>query len=162
MRHRALSAVSADETGPPPKAGQNVRMTESQPGDVAERLRRRYPRSRMPKPVLIGLVAVGTAIALSWLVWTAWVHANPAVAAQVSAYTVQSNATVAVTLTVDRRDPAVPASCRVVAQAEDFQPVGEQLVKVPASAYKVVNVTFSLTTFRRATTASAKDCTSGG
>jgi hypothetical protein len=47
----------------------------------------------------------------------------------------------------------------VLAQAADFQPVGEQQVQIAASRNRVVNVNFVLTTLRRATTVVAKGCT---
>jgi hypothetical protein len=124
----------------------------------AERIRRRYPRPRIPRPVLVGLIAVGVAVAAGWLIWVASVNANPPVSARISAYTVQSDTRITATLTVDRPDPARPVACRVLAQAPDFQPVAEQLVQVPASTYRVVNVEVGLTTLRRATTAVVKEC----
>ena len=75
-----------------------------------------------------------------------------------AAYAVQSDTRITATLTVDRPDPARRVACRVLAQAPDFQPVAEQLVQVPASTYRVVNVEVDLTTLRRATTAVVKEC----
>ena len=43
-------------------------------------------------------------------------------------------------------------TCRVLAQALDFQPVGEQQVQVPAASDRVVEVTAAFTTLR------ASDC----
>ena len=101
--------------------------------DAAERLRRRYPKSRMPRPLLVGLISVGVVLALTWLVWTALLHSRPPVAAQVQAFRIDSDASVFVTITVERRDPSVPATCRVLAQAVDYQPVGEEQVAIAAS-----------------------------
>jgi Domain of unknown function (DUF4307) len=127
--------------------------------DAAERLRRRYPKSRMPRPLLLGLIGVGVVIAMTWLVWTALLHSRPAVAAHIQAFRIDSETSVSVTLTVERRDPSVPATCRVLAQAADFQPVGEQQVPIAASRHRVVDVKVALTTLRRATTVVAKGCT---
>ncbi len=96
--------------------------------DAAERLRRRYPKPRVPRPAKVALVGLGVAIAMSWLIWAALVHSRPAVAAQVAAYTVTSDTAISVTISVDRRDPSVPVTCRLIAQAADFQPVAEQQV----------------------------------
>ncbi|MFP5282867.1 MAG: DUF4307 domain-containing protein [Actinomycetes bacterium] len=126
--------------------------------DVAERLRLRYPRSRLPRPVLAGLVGLLALTGLSWLVWSAWVHSRPPVTADVTAYVVQSDTSIAVTLTVDRPDPSLAARCRVIAQATDFTPVAEQEVAVPPAAYRVVDVRLTLTTLRRATSASVREC----
>jgi len=126
--------------------------------DAAERLRLRYPSPRVPRPVVVVLVAVGAAIGLVWLVWAALFHATPAVAGQVSGFRVVSDTEIVVKLTVDRRDPAQPVTCRVLAQGEDLAPVGEQLVEVPGATARVVNTEVRLVTLRRALTATVQDC----
>lgn len=123
-----------------------------------DRLARRYPGPRIPRPALIGVVAVIAAISLSWLIWTALVHAQPVVSANVAAYTVVSDTRIDATVTVDRTDPSIPVVCRVSAQAEDFQPVGELNLAVEATTDRVVNVDISITTLRRATTAVIREC----
>jgi hypothetical protein len=127
--------------------------------DVAERLRRRYPRPRIPRALLVVTIGIGVAVALSWLVWAASFHSRPAVASQVSAYSVISDTAIDVTLTVDRRDPAQPVTCLVVAQAVDFSTVGEQQVAVAAAAARVVDLKLTLVTLRRAVAATVKGCT---
>jgi hypothetical protein len=127
--------------------------------DAEERLRRRYPRSRVPRPLLIVAIAIGVAVAMGWLVWAALYHSRPVVAAQISAFTVVSDTAIDVTLTVDRRDPAVPVTCRVLAQAADHSAVGEQQVIVAATAARVVNQKLTLVTLRRAVTATVDGCT---
>lgn len=109
--------------------------------------------------MIITLVAVGVAGALAWLVWAASSYATPPVSAQVAGYTVTSNTTIEVTLTIDRRDPSRPATCRVLAQASDFQPVAEQPVAIQPSSARLVDTHLTLTTLRRATTAVVKGCT---
>ena len=126
--------------------------------DAAERLRLRYPPSRVPRPLLIVLVAVGAIVGLAWLIWAAWFHSTPAVASQMSGFRVISDTEIVVTLTVDRRDPAQPVICRVLAQGADFAPVGEQQVQVPGASARVVNTEVRLVTLRRALTASVKGC----
>ena len=127
--------------------------------DVAERLRRRYPRPRLPRPLLVVAIGIGVATALTWLIWAALFHARPAVAAQVSAFSVVSDTAIEVTLTVDRRDPSQPVTCRVLAQAADFSAVGEQEVSIAATTARVVDQKLTLVTLRRAATATAKGCT---
>jgi hypothetical protein len=136
-------------------------VSEQARADVAERLRRRYPRSRVPRPVAITLVAVLVGLALWWLVSTALHHARPVAAARVSAFTIKSDTQMAVTMTVDRLDPSVAVTCRLVAQAQDYQVVGEQAVQVPSSTARLVNVTIDLVTLRRPTSATVKGCTTG-
>ena len=119
---------------PRPSTGQSAnRAHNGRMSDVAERLRRRYPRPRLPRPLLVVAIGIGAAIALAWLIWAALFHARPAVAAQVSAFSVVSDTAIEVTLTVDRRDPGLPVTCRVLAQAADFSAVGEQQVSVAAT-----------------------------
>jgi hypothetical protein len=127
--------------------------------DAAERLRRRYPKPRMPRPLLVGLISVSVVLALTWLVGTALRHAQPVAAAHVQAYQVTSDTAVSVTISVQRRDPAVPVTCRVLAQAADFQPVGEQQVPIAASPHRIVDVNVVLTTLRRAAAVVIKGCT---
>ena len=128
-------------------------------GAAAERLRLRYPRSRLPRPVLITGVTVLAVAFLGWLVWAAGVSATPAVSGQVTSYHVVSDQEVAVTLTVDRPDPTRAAVCSVVAQAADFQSVGAmEQVQIPPRKERIVDVTFRLKTLRKATSASVKSC----
>jgi hypothetical protein len=130
-----------------------------QMSEAAERLRRRYPGPLVPRPVLVGAIGVGVAVALAWLIWAALFHSQPAVAAQVSAYTVVSDSQIDVILTVDRRNPAQPVTCRVLAQAADVSDVGEQQVAVGPATARVVNQKVSLVTLRRAATATVEGCT---
>lgn len=126
--------------------------------DAAERLRLRYPPSRVPRPLVIALVAAGVVVGLAWLIWAGLFHATPAVAGQMSGFRVVSDTEIVVTLTVDRRDPAQPVTCRVLAQGADFDPVGEQQVQVEGASARVVNTEVKLVTLRRALTASVQGC----
>src|SRR4029453_12507687 len=113
----------------------------------------------VPPPLRVGLISVGVVLSLTWLVWTALLHSRPVVAAEVVMLRIDSNTSVSATIAVDRRDPSVPVTCRVLAQAADFQPVGEQLVPVAASSDHVVHVSVILTTLRRATAVVVRGCT---
>jgi hypothetical protein len=138
-----------------------VRMTTPTQDAAAERLRQRYPRRRLPRPLLVVIIGLVVAVAGGWLIWSALFHANPATSARVSLFTVRDDRTIDATLTVERRDPSVVVTCRVVARAADFQSVGEVRVSVPASAHTLVDLPVTITTLRRATTAEAKECSSG-
>lgn len=123
------------------------------------RLRARYPRSRLPRALVVaGATAVAVAF-VTWLVWTATFHANPPVTGQVSSFLVRSDTRIAVTLTVERPDPSIPATCRVIAQATDYQLVAEQTVALPPAQAKRLQVDLTLITLRRATSASVRGCT---
>ena len=127
--------------------------------DAAERLRRRYPKPRMSRPLLVSLISIGVLLAMTWLVWTALLHSRPVVAAEVVTLRIDSDTSVSATISVERRDPSKPVTCRVLAQAADFQPVGEQLVPVAASSDHLVNASVVLTTLRRATGVVVRGCT---
>ena len=127
--------------------------------EAAERLRLRYPPSRVPRLLPVVVVALGVAVALGWLFWTASVHANPPVSGQVLTYRVLSDRAIEVTVTVDRPDPSRAAACHVVAQAVDFTQVGSQdQLEVAPRAEQVVNVTTTIKTLRRATSATVNNC----
>ena len=125
---------------------------------MAERLRRRYPRPRLPRPVLVALVALLVAVAGWWLVTTAWQRARPPISAEVSAFQVETDTKINVTLTVERPDPSLPVTCRVVAQANDAGIVGEQAVTVPAAAARQMELSVTLITLRRAVSAEVRGC----
>jgi Domain of unknown function (DUF4307) len=133
-------------------------VTEESRREVAERLRRRYPRPRLPRPVLIALVALLVAVAGWWLVTTAWQRARPPFSAEVSAFQVETDTKINVTLTVERPDPSLPVTCRVVAQANDAGIVGEQAVTVPAAAANRMELSVTLITLRRAVSAEVRGC----
>lgn len=140
------------------ESGQNVEVTEDSERAVAERLQRRYPSARLPRPVLIALVALLVAVAGWWLVTTAWQRARPPVSADVSALQVETDTKITVTLRVDRPDPSLTATCRVVAQANDAGIVGEQAVTVPAGGASRMDLNVTLITLRRAVSAEVRGC----
>ena len=126
--------------------------------DAAVRLARRYPPPRVPRPVLVALTALVAAVGLSWLIWVALLHAQPVASADVPYYNVTSDTSIDVTITVQRPDPSIPVTCRVLAQSTDFQPVAEKEVLIPASTIKLADQKVTLTTLRRATSASVSGC----
>ncbi len=108
--------------------------------------------------MMVGLISVGVVIGLTWLVWTALLHSRPLAAGHIQSFQIISDSSVSVTIAVERRDPSLPVTCRVLAQASDFQPVGEQQVPVVAASERVVEVTAAFTTLRRATAVVVKGC----
>ena len=128
---------------------------------VAERLARRYPPPLVRRRTKVLLTVLATLVAMGWLVWAALLHAEPAVAGQVASFDVVSDTSISLVMTVQRSDPSQPATCRLLAQSTDFQPVAESAVVVGPSTAKVVDQTVSLTTLRRATSVTVRSCTSG-
>jgi nucleotide-binding universal stress UspA family protein len=113
----------------------------------------------VPRPLVLVLVGIGVALAGTWLVVTAWQRARPPAVAEVKAFHVVSDSKIDVTLSVERPDPAVLATCRLIAQAQDLQLVGEQAVSVPPSSSRRVDVVVSMVTLRQAVSASVRGCT---
>lgn len=129
---------------------------------VAQRLRLRYPPPLVSTKVKAAIVTACVAVALTWLVWAALVHAQPAAAGQVSSFTVTSDTSMEVGVTVQRRDATQAVACRVLAQSTDFQPVAEVEVTAPPSELRLTEVDVTLTTLRRATSAKVTDCRTVG
>ncbi|HEY0239740.1 MAG TPA: DUF4307 domain-containing protein [Friedmanniella sp.] len=139
-------------------------MTEPATVDAAaavERLARRYPPPLVSRRGKIAITTVATLVALSWLVWTALLHATPTVSGDIAGFQVVSDTAIEVTMTVQRGDPSRPATCDLLAQSTDFQPVAQSTVQVAPSSSQVVNVTQTLTTLRRATSVTVRSCSTG-
>ncbi len=132
--------------------------TEPAQAAAAERLRLRYPPPRVRRSVAVTIVAAVGVVFVVWVVWAGLVMANPAVTGQVPTWRIDSDTEVAFTLTVDRPDPSVPVHCRVIAQAVNFERVGSLDVAVPAHPSRLVDVTETMRTFRRATSVSVDTC----
>lgn len=125
--------------------------------DAATRLARRYPRRRRSRwwiPVAVGLVALGSI----WLAWAGLYGATGTVAGRVDAFDVRSDTLIQVTVTIDRPDPGLPASCLLYAQAVTYDRVGETTVRVPAGGSGLTILDIPLRTFKRATTAAVENC----
>jgi hypothetical protein len=118
----------------------------------------RYPSRTRRRPLLIAVVAAIAAVGIGWLLWAAYVHAQPAVSGAVHVWNVDSDQKVSFTLTVERRDPSVPSSCRVIAQATNFETVGEKTIGIGPARDTVVDVPTSMRTIRRATSVSVGQC----
>lgn len=133
-------------------------MTEGAASETAERVRQRYPQPRFPRAVTIGLIALLSAASLSWLIWAATVHSQPKVSGQIASFEVLSDRAIAVTVTIQRADPATPVRCIVVAKATNFEEVGRISIEPGPRTEKLSDVKTEIKTFRRATSASVKSC----
>ncbi|MFW6597288.1 DUF4307 domain-containing protein [Propionibacteriaceae bacterium Y2011] len=128
---------------------------------TSERLARRYPPPRTSPRVAIGLVVAGAALALAWVVWAGLAMATPAVDAQVTRFEVLSDTEARFTATVQRHDTGVAARCRVIAQADNFERVGEVTIELAPGGSELTEVEQTMRTFRRATSLSVDRCSSG-
>jgi hypothetical protein len=129
--------------------------------EAAARLARRYPPPQSKRrwlPAALVLAAVG----LAWLVWAGTYGATGTVTARVDAFDVRSDTTIAVTVTVDRPDPARGAECLLYAQAVTYDRVGETRIPVAAGGTGLTTMRLELRTFKRATTAAVESCRATG
>ncbi len=126
--------------------------------EAAERIRRRYPKPRYVRYGVIALSIALLASGLTWLMWAAWVSANPPVSGQLESFDVTSDTRVSVKLIVERTDPSQAAVCNVIVQSESFERVGERAVNVPPSDDKRVRIEATVKTFKRGTAATVGEC----
>jgi Domain of unknown function (DUF4307) len=125
------------------------------PGDsLAERYGDRRPGRR---PVVVALAVLLIGALLAWGVWAAWLNADRALDADLSAYEVVDAHQVRVKVTPHIRDAEVDGSCLVRATASDHTIVGE--VNLTADELRAARGTWiPIRTERRATTATVVRC----
>lgn len=139
--------------------GMPTRTAPPADSEVAARLDRRYPRPRVSRRVVTVVVALLAVAGLSWTVWTGLDMATPAVAGRLDTYDVISDTETRFTLSVERPDPSQAATCRVIAQADNFERVGELSVEIPPGDQQLIRLDVELRTFRRAVSVSLDGCT---
>ena len=104
----------------------------------------------------IGLAVTLAVVGLTWLGWTAWFHATPAVTSDLVTFDVTDDHETQARLDVRLAD-GVEASCRLRAFAEDHTTVGEIAFAPVDGTNEVV-----IRTERRATTVEKLGCTAEG
>ena len=117
--------------------------------------------ARYPKPRRWPLVTLGVVFALllgSWTLWTALWHANPPVSAEVLSFAVVSDSEVQVVLHVDRPDPSIAGVCTLITQSQDYQQVGELDAQIEPGTDRLTDITVTIRTISRATSASLQSC----
>jgi type II secretory pathway component PulM len=121
---------------------------------LAARYGRRSPRQRW---VMILAVAVLALAFLGWLLWAAWFQSTASVTGDLQSYDVVSEHEVRVTVEV-RRSSGAAVTCTVRASAADHGVVGDQQVTIPAGESGTVTYEATITTDRRASSATVSDC----
>lgn len=124
----------------------------------AARIARRYPPRRTPRWAWIVNAIAITVVMVPWLLWSAFYGATPAVSGRISAFDVKSDTLVEAVLTVQRPDPAVAATCTVVAKAISYDTVGQVPVEVPPSDRQLQDIQVRVRTLKRATTVDLESC----
>lgn len=151
--------MPAPDSSEPSPGRDNGEVTDQQQTHRPGQRAGRYPTRRRRRPLVIVAVSLVAAVGLGWLIWAAAVHSQPAVSGAVHVWKVASDSSVTFTLTVERPDPSVAATCRVIAQATNFETVGEKTINVAAGSNRLTDVHDSLRTIRRATSVSLSSCT---
>ena len=124
-----------------------------------ERIARRYPKRSIGDYLLYGGLAVGIGVAMVLTVISAWHNSTPPVEAMVRSFSVDSPSHATVELVVQRSDPSKPAQCKLVAQAESYEEVGETTVDVPAAGDKLKAYTFTVATVKKPVAVDQRGCT---
>lgn len=127
-----------------------------------ERIARRYPKRSVGDYLIYGGLAVGIGVAMVLTVISAWHHSTPPVEAMVRSFTVDSPSQVTVELVVQRSDPSKPAQCKLIAQADSYEEVGETTVDVPAAGDKLKAYTFTVATVKEPVAVDQRGCTIAG
>lgn len=122
----------------------------------------RYGRSSRTGRVALAVVLVAVVgLAAGWLFDAARRGANPDVDAGVSAFEVVSERRTDLTVEV-RRAVETAVTCAVYAQAADKQVVGERTVELPSRPAGTDRFTVSISTERRAVSATVGSCAASG
>lgn len=135
--------------------------SSADPGASATVLADRYgaPSPWRRRGVLIASVAVSV-IFLSWLAWTSWLHATPAVDSELISFDVVDDHTATAVLQIELADDSVEATCLLRAFAEDHTVVGElSFVPDPGAGNRVEQ---TVRTERLATSVESIGCTAEG
>jgi hypothetical protein len=109
------------------------------------------------RPLAIGFTVLLALAGISWLLWAGLYHSQPAVSAQLRAFSVLDERTVSATIDVER-EPGVAATCLLEAQAADHFVVGERQVNIPAGPREALTLTYRIQTERPATNAVLDGC----
>lgn len=126
--------------------------------EAIDRIKRRYPTPRVPHGLIVAVIVLLGLVAIGWSVWTGLSQANPPITGQVTSFNTEDDR-VEVNLVVQRPDPSKPGRCFLVAQATNYEQVGELWVDVPAATTDRQDIPVTIRTFRRATTAKVDHCT---
>ena len=124
----------------------------------ADRIARRYPRSRTPRWLWVVFAAACAVIGGAWLLWSATYGANPAISAKIVSFEVTSDQTVDVMVTTQRPDPSRPAVCTVIVQAESYDTVGQYPIELGPGTEVLEDHPITVRTFKRGTSASIRSC----
>lgn len=126
-------------------------MTESEPGQHVPQ--ERYGRPPMPETtrrrIVMGLGALVTAALIAGAVAAYFRFEGNDVEGTMGAYEVLDDQTVAVTISVTRKDPSTPAVCIVRARSKDGAETGRREILVEPADTKTIQVTAVVKSYQR-------------
>jgi hypothetical protein len=97
-------------------------------------------------------------IFIPWLMWSAWHHSNPEIRYTLVSFQNEKSESIEITYLIERRDPAIPLTCTLVARDIDKNVVGEIEDLVPASPTKQFTKTTTIPTRITPVNAAILDC----
>ena len=126
------------------------------------RIAARYPKASLADYLLGGMALLAVAGVIVLVVITGIQRSNPDVVAMVRGFEVTSPSELTAELVVQRKNPETPVECRVYAQAESYETVAEDIIKVGPGTDKLTDVDITLKTTKEATSISIDACRLAG
>ena len=127
-------------------------MTESSAGPALPESRYgrapRSPATGRRLAIALGVLVATAGVALALSAYQRFVNVD--VEGKTAAFEVLDDRTVAVTISVTRKDPSRPVVCIVRSRAKDGVETGRREVLVPSSDSKTVQVKTTVSSFKRA------------
>lgn len=85
-------------------------------------------------------------IFIPWLMWSAWHHSNPNIRYTLVSFQNEKSDSIDITYLIERRDPATPLYCTLVARDIDKNVVGEIEDLVPGTTTRQLTKTTTIPT----------------
>ena len=114
------------------------------------------PETRRRLAIGLGALAILAAVAVAVLAYQRFEGVD--VEGQTTAYEVLDDQTVAVTISVTRKDPSTPVACIARARARDGSETGRREILVGPATERTVQITTEVKSFRRPATGDVYGC----
>ena len=95
---------------------------------------------------------------IPWLMWSAWHHSNPEIRYTLVSFQNEKADSIDITYLIERRDPASPLTCTLVARDIDKNVVGEIEDLIPATSTRQFTKTTTIPTRITPVNAAVMDC----
>lgn len=128
--------------------------------EIRDLLQKRYgirPKSgKLPLWKLLAFTLA--ALFLPWLFWSAWHHSNPEIRFTLISFQNESDNSIDITFQIERRNPATPLRCTLLARDIDKNVVGEVDYSVAPSSKRSVTINTTIPTRIRPVNAAVLEC----